>query len=204
MVPAGAQYRVRRGYGKNRNPSYIGRRCLTQPTISCEQFQTPAPQDPSSGEEQCDVSMADASPTPSRPRRARRIITSGDLRRESTARINEHLPSGAVTASDIDTLRQEIRQEMQQGKREIQDRMDQELTTLRNLILGGGSHQYTAWNTRDFQEKMREKVARHIYHPSSRPPPFPSISAISNTNIISHSNPKLISFSAMLPNLAPR
>ena len=57
-----------------------------------------------SGGEYSDVPMPDASPTLSR-----RPNASGDLQRDSIAEINEHLPSYAITTSDIDTLRQKIR-----------------------------------------------------------------------------------------------
>lgn len=106
VLHAGAQYQARRRHGKHRYPS-VGRRCLIQRTISYKRSKTQAPQDPSLGDQLSDVSTTDASLIP------RRRNGSEDLRRQFSAGSSQHLPSGAMTASNMTSLRREIRQDMQ-------------------------------------------------------------------------------------------
>lgn len=78
-----------------------------------------------------------------------------------------------MTTSDIDVLREEIRkdiqQEMHQGRREMENRMDKGFTSLKEWLVRDVSlsrpsqSQSNEQNIRYVEEDIREKVARQIY-----------------------------------------
>ena len=131
--------------------------------------------------------MPDASPTRSR--------------RSNASEINERRPSGFVAVSDISSLRQQIREdvqkEMQRGAKEIHQVLCQGLADLIRKLHGKAvdldpppRSRINEDNIRGFEAAIKQTVALPGYYPCYQSHPFPSISARSNTNIVGHRNPK--------------